>query len=338
MIASGTTIERIVRGWRSRGPARPARPPSLDLGASARGSAGPVAPSGVVEGGGGLHGSDPTGSVPSAGHRTMVLPVHRVAHAVAPCGRAGRPPGWTRPLPRTPLDDLGDGRQSRTKYVARPGTISPSAQGGQQTGGRRRIAVEDGVGDADLHDRVRVRDGDAGQAVLAGELDGLLVAAPDEPGVVGLDPVDERRRSRPAAPPREQGAAEPCRTDAGCRRGRPAHGPRRSSRPATGRAGSARSRKRQIRSPSAVLTSSPTMTVRPSGAAARASRAPSMRSWSVIARWVRPRSAAARTTSAGSDRRIEAGPRVAMQVDERACVASPPGHARTLRSAGRGTS
>src|SRR5664279_5291217 len=69
---------------------------------------------------------------------------------------------------------------------------------------------------------------------------------------------------------------------------------------APGRPGaSGRSRKRQIRSPSAVFTSSPTITVRPSGARSRASSAPSIRSWSVIARWVRPRSAAARTWSRG---------------------------------------
>ena len=64
-----------------------------------------------------------------------------------------------------------------------------------------------------------------------------------------------------------------------------------------------------MRSPSAVFTSSPTMTVSPAGAVARASSAPSIRSWSVIARWVSPRAAAARTTSAGFDRQSKS-PRV----------------------------
>ena len=57
-----------------------------------------------------------------------------------------------------------------------------------------------------------------------------------------------------------------------------------------------------MRSPSAVLTSSPTITVSSSGAASRARRAPSIRSWSVIARWVIPRFAAAFTTLSGDAR------------------------------------
>jgi hypothetical protein len=42
--------------------------------------------------------------------------------------------------------------------------------------------------------------------------------------------------------------------------------------------------------------------VSPSGAASRARRAPSTRSWSVTIRWVRPRDAAADATSSGRDR------------------------------------
>ncbi len=57
-----------------------------------------------------------------------------------------------------------------------------------------------------------------------------------------------------------------------------------------------------MRSPSAVLTSSPTITVSPSGAASRARSAPSIVSWSVIARCVRPRVAAAFTTDDGDAR------------------------------------
>src|SRR3954452_6073664 len=59
------------------------------------------------------------------------------------------------------------------------------------------------------------------------------------------------------------------------------------------------SRNRQIRSPSRVLTSSPTMTVSSGAASACASCATSIRSWSVIARCVNPRSTAALTISLG---------------------------------------
>ena len=70
----------------------------------------------------------------------------------------------------------------------------------------------------------------------------------------------------------------------------------------------ARSRYAAMRSPSAVLTSSPTMTVSPAGAAARAASAPSIRSWSVTTRCVNPRAAAARTTSPGRARQSKLAP------------------------------
>ena len=85
----------------------------------------------------------------------------------------------TRPLPRRRWTTLATGVTSRTKYVARPGTSSRRGERGEQPGRRRRVALEHGVGDADLEDRVGVGDGDAGQAVLAGELGRPLVAVAD---------------------------------------------------------------------------------------------------------------------------------------------------------------
>jgi hypothetical protein len=93
---------------------------------------------------------------------------------------------------------------------------------------------DDVVGDAYLHDGVRIRGGDARQPVLAGEERGLLVGrAADDSGVVGLDPVDESAidssSCRSCGRSRAGG-----RTDAGRRRGRPAREPLRSSRRRTG--------------------------------------------------------------------------------------------------------
>ena len=104
----------------------------------------------------------------------------------------------------------------------------------------------------------------------------------------------------------QQRAARSGRTDAGSRPGRPGRAPPRSSSTTGSPGGMARSRNRQMRSPSSVLTSSPTITVSPAGAISRASSATSIRSWSVIARWVSPRSTAARSMSVGCGQRIEA--------------------------------
>ena len=96
---------------------------------------------------------------------------------------------------------------------------------------------------------------------------------------------DQRRH------PRRRAAASRAtgRMDAGCRPGRPARGPTAivSAADRPGRS-VARGRRRSGRR-RAVRTSSPTMTVSPSGAASRARSAPSIRSWSVIARCVSPR-------------------------------------------------
>src|SRR6187401_1515160 len=57
-----------------------------------------------------------------------------------------------------------------------------------------------------------------------------------------------------------------------------------------------------MRSPSADRTSSPTMTVRSAVPRSRARKAPSIRSWSVMARWVSPMRRALATSEAGSAR------------------------------------
>src|SRR4051812_36301292 len=78
--------------------------------------------------------------------------------------------------------------------------------------------------------------------------------------------------------------------------------------------GTASPRNSATRSPSSDLISSPTMTVTSeatSAAIARASMAPSIRSWSVIARWVRPRWADVLSRPAGE---------ASESNDERECV------------------
>ena len=99
-------------------------------------------------------------------------------------------------------------------------------------------------------------------------------------------PTEPRKRSKgcaiPTRPPWARTAAIACAGD----------------RPG----GIASSRNTPIRSPLVVRISWPTITCRPGASAAardRASTAPSMRSWSVIARCVRPRAAAARMTPSG---------------------------------------
>ena len=109
---------------------------------------------------------------------------------------------------------------------------------------------------------------------------------------------------------------------------------------AAGRPGArARSRNRQMRSPSAVFTSSPMITVSP-GAPGREPRARRRSvSWSVIARWVRPRAAAAWTWSRG--RASESKLNDVWQWRSKNACFVPAGSAMTLglvRSAGRATS
>ena len=99
---------------------------------------------------------------------------------------------------------------------------------------RRRVAIERGVGHADLEDRVRVGHGDTGQAVLVGELGGRLVAAAEQAGVVDLDPVDERGQGSHLGVA-ERASRASGRTGAGYRRGHPAPVRRRSSPPPTTR-------------------------------------------------------------------------------------------------------
>ena len=239
MIASGTTIDRIVRGWRQPLPDRDLRRRRWTR-ARARRRAIRVRGFGCCASSAGVASiasepSEPSGS-PAIGRRSCpsgpLMPRRRDR-----VGPARTSAGATRPFPRTRLTPLASGVQSRTKKRgAARDDLDVAGQCGQQPGRCRRVAVERDVGDPDLHDRMRIGDRDAGQAELERELGGLLVALADEPRVVRLDPVDRAARCAPstrrAAASRASG-----RTDAGCRPGRPARGPPRSSPPRTCPAG-----------------------------------------------------------------------------------------------------
>ena len=117
MIASGTTIDRIVRGWVSR---RPSEIGATSVGSISRASTSDSGswwwPNVGSSGRGGLHRTGPYRTVRPVGHRSMVLPVP-IGH-VRPAEPGGGPsvdPGRTRPLPRTRLTPLANGVQSRTK-------------------------------------------------------------------------------------------------------------------------------------------------------------------------------------------------------------------------------
>ena len=194
MMATGMAIEMIVRGWRSRRPSdicSASGPPRRS--GRGRSSASVVlrrAPDS------GLRGS--TAGVASMGPDGTVARARCLPSADGPAR-----PGHARPgrslraadagVAAQPIDALGD-RRPEPDAVGRP-TGHEVAVGQRRRAARpacRRVAIERGVGDADLEHGVRVGHGDAGQPVLPGERRGLLVAVADEPGVVDLDPVDER--------------------------------------------------------------------------------------------------------------------------------------------------
>ena len=115
MIASGTTIERIVRGWRRRWPSDIWRDRG-DLLRERRVELVEFVPAVSVRGvrterGCGLHGLRPDAARLLVRHRPMVLPVCRSSS----CRRSPAVTGWIRPLPRTRLMPLATGVQSRTK-------------------------------------------------------------------------------------------------------------------------------------------------------------------------------------------------------------------------------
>ena len=135
MIASGTTIERIVRGWRSLWASETgATSDSSMVGIGSRMS-GTLRPWASSSAGVDSMDPDPTGRVLVLRHRTMVLSVGRVTHGRDSGGRAGRPLGWTRPLPRTRWTTFETGVRRRAKYVARPGTSSPLASAARRPSG-----------------------------------------------------------------------------------------------------------------------------------------------------------------------------------------------------------
>ena len=144
-------------------------------------------------------------------------------------------PGRIRPLPRSRLTRLGD-RRPQPDDVGRPARHELGRRAARRatrpasTGRRRAPCTRRRPRAPSARPTPRRR-----PAVLARERGRLLVAAADEPGVVDLDPVDERRQRRQ---PRIVAAASrgTGRTDAGCRPARPARGPRRWSPRPTARA------------------------------------------------------------------------------------------------------
>ena len=288
MIASGTTIERIVRGWRSRRASETGATSDSSMSGTGSRVSGHRAPEGVVERGGGLHGVGPYRARAAVRHRTKVLPVACVAHGAAPAGAPARPMAGRGRSRACALDDLGD-RREEPREVGRPaGHELTAGEGREQAIGRGRVAVERGVGDADLDERVGVGDGDDRLGVLGGERDGLLVAVADQPGVVALDPVHERRD---LGEPSRSRDSDPRNVSNGC--GIPTRPPcaRAAAIVSTGdRPGGMASLEEEA---DEVAIGGLDLLAdddrQPVGRGACASRAPSIRSWSVMARWVRPR-------------------------------------------------
>jgi len=89
------------------------------------------------------------------------------------------------------LDDLRQGRHETDEIGAPSSHRLGRGESRQESGGGAGIAIDDRVGDPDLDRRVGVRDRHAGQPVKGGELTGPLVAGAQESRIVHLDPVDE---------------------------------------------------------------------------------------------------------------------------------------------------
>ena len=158
-----------------------------------------------------------------------------------------------------PVDQLGQ-RRPGPDEVARPaGHELGRSKRRQQPGRRRGIAVERRVGDPDLHDRVRVGHRDAGRLMFRrtppahchGRRAERCGPRPSRPAARDCHRasrrIDPRIRSNgcgiPTRPPCSRAAATVSAADSP--------------------GGIGRSRKTQIRSPSSVFTSSPTMIVNP---------------------------------------------------------------------------
>ena len=173
-------------------------------------------------------------------------------------GGSGRDPAIAADV----IDALGD-RCPEPDQVARPARddLARSAASASRPAGVDGIAIERGVGDADLHHRMRVRDRDPRQAVLERER-------------LRRPRCHDRRAARCASRPSRPAARDsPSPHRAAATRAAESNGCGIPTRPPCSRAaaivstadspgGIARSRNRQIRSPSSVLTSSPTITVK----------------------------------------------------------------------------
>ena len=287
-----------------------------------------LAPSGVASG-------PPASVAEQAAHR----PPRRRSAAAGP-GRCRAPAG--RPWRSASEPDVERGPA---------GDELGRRQGGQQPGRRRRVAVEDRVGDADLERVWASETAMPGQAVARARTrrPAGCRRRPIDPRVVGLDPVDLADQVLQSAASRSERAAEAVE-----RVGDPDEAALRADRGdrlggAAGRAGRPRSRKRQMRSPSAVWISSPTITVRPGAtSAAIAARLegavdPVVVGDREVGQPARRRRA--RRTDAGEARRVEDAPEECGRCEVRR-TPRPPLAVRSgtrviglaLRPAGRATS
>ena len=253
------------------------------------------------------------------------------------CRRARSRDGRIRPLPRARWTSLATGvragRIGRPAGIARPSAAPPAGPPAS------RVAVEGRVGDADLERAVGVGHGHARA--------GRGPARTRRPARCRARPRSARCASRPSRPVRP---AAPSGPRAGASRGsgrtggdadeaalvagrRDRLGGRqaRAGSPARGTGRSGRRRR--------VLTSSPTMSVRPGAGRPPVARpsAPSIRSWSVIARWVRPRAGRRPDDATRAGQRVERRARV-WQCRSKNARAAPPVPPRAVRSAGPATS
>ena len=237
----------------------------------------------------------------------------------------------TRPLPRARWTTFAIGVRSRTYSEARPMTSVRGGQrgeepGGGRTGRRRGPCRRPRPRTSCGRRRPRSR---AGRAPRANSAASWLPVADRDPGVVGLDPVDEPGEPPPSG--RRAGASRGSgRTGAGMptsppwarargdrlvgrqpRRDRLARGTGRSGR--RRRSGPPRRRSRSASGASVAARS-------------RASRAPSIRSWSVIARWVSPRRAAVRTSASGEASESNDRPGMGVEIPRRLAALPGRGH------------
>ena len=206
------------------------------------------------------------------------------------------------PVAAQPLDDLGDGvqagRDTRRGRSRAPPRAAPRA-GRRGVDGRRRARCR--------RRRPRTSVCASETATPGRPCSRAKSAARSLPLPTRRARCGSRRSRRARGQPRPVAgvarAREPRKRSNGCGMPTrpPSRGPRRSSRRPTGRAATAaRGTGDQVAVGGPDLLADDDRQVgRLAGATSRASSAPSIRSWSVIARWVRPRRRRGRTSDAG---------------------------------------